>query len=94
MNDHVMAELRKFVAPEFIFGPDARLLIGRYARKLGGHHVFLVSDPGVAAAGWTVGLGTGANIDYILPYATGPAMGSISTRNALYSGVSMLASPT
>src|SRR5215831_4514378 len=27
-------------------------------------------------------------------YATGPAMGSISTRNALYSGVSMLASPT
>ena len=29
-----------------------------------------------------------------LPYATGPAMGSISTRNALYSGVSILASPT
>src|SRR5205809_5822968 len=28
------------------------------------------------------------------PHATGPDMGSISTRNALYSGVSMLASPT
>src|SRR5262249_10203190 len=28
------------------------------------------------------------------PYATGPAMGSISTRNALYSGVCALASPT
>src|SRR5262249_247033 len=30
----------------------------------------------------------------ILPYATGPEMGSISTRNALYSGVCALASPT
>src|SRR5439155_18715394 len=29
-----------------------------------------------------------------LPYATGPGMGSISTKNALYSGVSILASPT
>src|SRR5208282_2556059 len=29
-----------------------------------------------------------------LPYATGPAMGSILTRKALYSGVSMSASPT
>ena len=32
---------------------------------------------------------------FALPHATaGPAMGSMSTRNALYSGVSMLASPT
>jgi alcohol dehydrogenase class IV len=46
-------ELRKFVAPEFIFGLDARLLVGRYARKLGGRRVLLVSDPGVAEAGWT-----------------------------------------
>ena len=27
-------ELRKFVAPEFIFGSGARLLVGRYARAL------------------------------------------------------------
>jgi len=53
MEDNVLNELRKFVAPEFIFGPDARLLVGRYARKLGGRRVLLVSDPGVAAAGWT-----------------------------------------
>ncbi len=53
MDDSVLSELRKFVAPEFIFGPDARLLVGRYARKLGGRRVLLVSDPGVAAAGWT-----------------------------------------
>lgn len=53
MHDAVINELRKFVAPEFIFGVDARKLVGRYARKLGGHRVLLVSDPGVEAAGWT-----------------------------------------
>ncbi len=46
-------ELRKFVVPEFIFGQDARLLAGRYARNLGARRVLLVSDPGVTAAGWT-----------------------------------------
>ncbi len=45
-------ELRKFVAPEFVFGIDARRLVGRYARNLGAGHVLLVSDPGVVAAGW------------------------------------------
>ncbi len=53
MDDSVFGELRKFVAPEFIFGFDARKLVGRYARKLGGRRVLLVSDPGVGAAGWT-----------------------------------------
>ncbi len=46
-------ELRKFVAPEYIFGVGARRLAGRYARKLGGRKVLVVSDPGVVAAGWT-----------------------------------------
>jgi alcohol dehydrogenase class IV len=53
MPDTIIDELRKFVAPEFIFGANARQLAGRYARKLGGHRVLLVSDPGVQAAGWT-----------------------------------------
>ncbi|BDU73603.1 alcohol dehydrogenase-like regulatory protein ErcA [Mesoterricola silvestris] len=48
-----MSELRKFVAPEFLFGLDARKLLGRYARNLGARRVLLVSDPGVDAAGWT-----------------------------------------
>jgi alcohol dehydrogenase class IV len=52
MDDVVLQELRKFVAPEFIFGPGSRLLAARYVRKLGGRRVLLVSDPGVAAAGW------------------------------------------
>jgi len=46
-------ELRKFVAPEFIFGAGARHLAGRYARNLGARKVMVVTDPGVIAAGWT-----------------------------------------
>lgn len=45
-------ELRKFVAPEFVFGIDARKLVGRYARNLGAARVLLVTDPGVLRAGW------------------------------------------
>ncbi len=52
MESPALEELRKFVAPEFIFGRDARKLVARYARKLGGKRIFLVSDPGVHAAGW------------------------------------------
>lgn len=46
-------ELRKFVAPEFIFGTGARNLAGRYAANLGALKVLLVTDPGVINAGWT-----------------------------------------
>src|SRR5262245_29018216 len=50
-------------------------------------------SPNFAGVAWVVGFGIGGNM-CDLPYATGPAMGSISTRNALYSGVCALASPT
>jgi len=46
-------ELRKFVAPEFVFGVGSRHLAGRYARNMGGRKILVVSDPGVVAAGWT-----------------------------------------
>jgi alcohol dehydrogenase class IV len=46
-------ELRKFLAPEIIFGAGARHLAGRYAKNLGGKKVLVVSDPGVVQAGWT-----------------------------------------
>ena len=46
-------DLRKFVAPEFVFGEGAARLAGQYARNLGASRVLLVSDPGVQAAGWT-----------------------------------------
>jgi len=45
-------ELRKFVAPEFVFGVGARLLAGRYARNFGARKVMVVTDPGIIAAGW------------------------------------------
>jgi len=47
-----MQELRKFVAPEFVFGPGAMDLVGRYALNFGANKVFLVTDAGVTAAGW------------------------------------------
>lgn len=47
-----MQELRKFVAPEFIFGPEALGLVGRYLHNFGARKVLVVTDPGVIAAGW------------------------------------------
>ncbi|MFT3737684.1 MAG: iron-containing alcohol dehydrogenase [Breznakibacter sp.] len=45
-------ELRKFVAPEFVFGVNAIDLAGRYAKNFGATRALLVSDPGVWQAGW------------------------------------------
>jgi alcohol dehydrogenase len=47
-----MSVLRKFVAPEFIFGEGARKLTGQYASNLGANRVLLVTDPGIIASGW------------------------------------------
>ena len=44
--------LRKFVAPEIVFGSGARLLAGRYAQQFSAKKVLLVSDRGVIEAGW------------------------------------------
>ena len=44
--------LRKFVAPEIVFGSGARLLAGRYAQQFSAKKVLLVSDKGVIKAGW------------------------------------------
>jgi len=45
--------LRKFVAPEFVFGAGAIDLVGRYAANFGAQKVLVVTDPGVVAAGWS-----------------------------------------
>ncbi len=47
-----LPELRKFVAPEVLFGVGALHLAGQYGRSLGGSKALVVSDPGVLAAGW------------------------------------------
>lgn len=49
---HDISVLRKFVSPEIVFGTGARKSVANFASNLGAKHVFLVSDPGVAAAGW------------------------------------------
>lgn len=43
-NHTYFFELRKFVAPEFVFGLNSRHLVGRYAANFGAHKVLLVSD--------------------------------------------------
>lgn len=47
-----MIELRKFVAPEFIFGAGAIQLVGRYLHNFGAHKALLVTDPGLVHFGW------------------------------------------
>lgn len=49
-----LLNLRKFVAPEIIFGVGARRLVGKYAKQFSASKVLLVSDPGVIEAGWLV----------------------------------------
>lgn len=46
-------EMRKIVAPEFIFGLDARRLALRYIKNLSLEKVFIASDKGTLEAGWT-----------------------------------------
>lgn len=59
--------LRKFVAPEIVFGAGARTLAGRYAQNMGARRVMIVSDPGVIDAGWT-GQVIDSLIELDLPY--------------------------
>jgi alcohol dehydrogenase len=52
MNPETALELRKFVAPEFIYGTGALTQIGRYAKNFGAHKALVVTDPGVAQTVW------------------------------------------
>lgn len=52
MTKSTFANLRKFVAPEFIFGNDSRQLVANYSRNFAGQRIFLVTDYGVENAGW------------------------------------------
>lgn len=47
-----LQHLRKFVAPEIVFGEHALELAGRYASNFGGSRVLVVTDEGVLRAGW------------------------------------------
>jgi alcohol dehydrogenase len=60
-----LAELRKFVAPEFVIGEDARLLAGRYARNFCAQHVFIVTGPNIIRAGWVKDVTTSLDAEEI-----------------------------
>jgi len=45
-------EMRKFVAPEFIFGVGARHRVAIYAKNMAAKRVLIVTDTGVINAGW------------------------------------------
>jgi alcohol dehydrogenase class IV len=47
-----ITDLRKFVAPEFVFGTGARNLAARYASNHGAKKVLVVTDQGIISAGW------------------------------------------
>ncbi len=53
MDTKSLLNLRKFLAPEIVYGAGAISLSGRHANNLGASKVFIVTDPGVRKAGWT-----------------------------------------
>lgn len=50
---YTILPMRKFVAPEIIFGSGALELAGQYAYNLSGRKVLLVCDSGIKRAGWS-----------------------------------------
>ncbi len=46
-------ELRKFVAPEIVYGEGARLLAGQYASVFQADRILVVTDPGIIRSGIT-----------------------------------------
>ncbi|MBI9064501.1 MAG: iron-containing alcohol dehydrogenase [Marinilabiliaceae bacterium] len=46
------SEIRKFVAPEFLFGKDSRLLAGRYFQNYQIRQLLVVTDPVVSSMPW------------------------------------------
>ncbi len=53
MEQEMLLNLRKFLAPEIVYGEGALGLAGRHAVNLGATKVLIVSDHGVARNGWT-----------------------------------------
>ncbi len=84
-------ELRKFVAPEYIFGIGARKQAGRYARNLGGQKILVVSDPGVVAAGWTADV-TASLAEAGLPYTLFTAVSPNPRAEEVMAGAELFAS--
>lgn len=48
--------MRKFVAPELIFGVGSSLLAGQYAENFGVNKALIVTDPGIVDCSWVTGV--------------------------------------
>jgi len=53
MKQDSLSLLRKFVAPEYIYGAGSRKLVDRYAKNFGLSKIMLVTDIGVQEAQWS-----------------------------------------
>jgi len=53
MDNTMLLNLRKFIAPEIVYGAGSINLAGRHANNFGATKVLIVSDPGVQHSGWT-----------------------------------------
>jgi alcohol dehydrogenase class IV len=53
MDTASLLNLRKFLAPEIVYGEGAISLSGRHATNFGASRVCIVTDPGIQKAGWT-----------------------------------------
>jgi len=52
METNIILSPRKFVAPEYIFGVDSRLMAAIYCKKLSGRNILLVTDAGLLSTKW------------------------------------------
>ncbi len=52
METNVLLNLRKFLAPEIVYGQGSLGLAGRHASNFGASNVLIVTDPGIQKAGW------------------------------------------
>jgi alcohol dehydrogenase class IV len=53
MEKDDLLKLRKFIAPEIVYGPGALQLAGQHAVNFGASRVLIVTDPGIIQAGWS-----------------------------------------
>jgi len=51
-SENIQLELRKFVAPEYIFGLKARFSAGNFCQQLGGKKLLIVTDSGIIKTPW------------------------------------------
>lgn len=70
-----LPEIRKFLAPEFITGPDVRLLAGQYIQNFGINRVLVVTDEEIRKQFWFIDIINNLNeygVEYTIFSAVSP----------------------